>query len=165
MQRITFVRGHLLIFDRSAMNSVFTNTCLSQTWLMSLKGQKIKLNIPSVRRVNQGWIYNVTATSEISALKCGAKYPRITPLKYRRKNPRLYLSEIKPLGLIHIQSLVSIWAPGFHNLVLTAVIGESSFVLVSCVMRAWTRSAELTYIWLPALFVQSKPERLSCVAL
>lgn len=38
---------------------------------------------------------------------------------------------------------------------------ESSFVLVSCVMCAWTRSAGLTYIWMPALSAQSKPELLS----
>lgn len=143
------------------MNSVFTKTRLSQTWLMSLKGQKIKLNIHRVSHVNHSMvscIYNATAISEISALKRGAKYPCITALKYRPKNPRLYFSEIKPLGLIHIQSLVTSWAVGLYNLVLTAVIGESCFVLVSCEMRAWTRSVELTYIWLPALSAQSKPE-------
>lgn len=96
-------------------------------------------------------------------MKCGAKYPCITPLKYRPKNPRLYFSEIKPLGLIHIQSLVSSWAVGLYNLVLMAVIGESCFVLVSCVMRAWTRSVELTYIWLPALSAQSKNQSFSLV--
>lgn len=128
---------------------------------MSLKGQKIKLNIHRVSHVNHSMvscIYNATAISEISTLKCGAKYPCITALKYRPKNPRLYFSEIKPLGLIHIQSLVTSWAVGLYNLVLTAVIGESCFVLVSCEMRAWTRSVELTYIWLPALSAQSKPE-------
>lgn len=89
-------------------------------------------------------------------MKCRPKYPCITPLKYRPKNPRLYFSEIKPLGLIHIQSLVSSWAVGLCNLVLMAVIGESCFVLVSCVMRAWTRSVKLTYIWLPALSAKLK---------
>lgn len=55
---------------------------------MSLKGQKIKLSIPCVRHVNHSvvsCIYNVTAISEITALKCGAKYPCITALKYRPK--------------------------------------------------------------------------------
>ena len=110
-------------------------------------------------------IYNVTEISEITASKCRAKYPCITALKYRPKNPRLYFSEIKPLGLIHIQSLVSSRAVGLYNLVLMAVIGKSSFVLVSCVMRAWTRSVELTYIWRPALSAQSKPDLLSCFVL
>lgn len=73
------------------------------------------------------------------------------------------MGKIKPLGLIHIQSLVSSCAAGLHNLVLTAVVGESCFVLVSCVTRAWTQSVELTYIWLPALSAQSKkPVRLPC---
>lgn len=150
------------------MNSIFTKTRLSQTCLMSLEGQKIKPSIPHVSHVNHSMvscIYNVTAISEITTLKCGAKYPCITAVKYRPKNPRLYFSEIKPLGLIHIQSLVSSWAVGFYNLVLTAVIGESCFVLVSCMMRAWTRSVELTYIWLPALSEQSKPQLLSCFLL
>lgn len=55
---------------------------------MSLKGQKIKLSIPCDRHVNHSvvsCIYNVTAISEITALKCGAKYPCITALKYRPK--------------------------------------------------------------------------------
>ncbi len=128
----------------------------------------IKLSVPHVSHVNHGMvccICNVTAISEITSLKCRAKYPCITALKYRRKNPRLYFSEIKPLGLIHIQSLVSSWAVGLYNLVLTAVIGESCFVLVSCVMRAWTRSVELTYIWLPALSEQSKPQLHTCFLL
>lgn len=135
---------------------------------MSFKGQEIKLNIPCVRHVNHAMvicIYNVAALSEITTLKCGAKYPCITTLKYRPKNPRLYFSEIKPLGLIHIQSLVCSWAVSLYNLVLVAVIGQSCFVLVTCMMRAWTRSVELTYIWMIALSAQSKPELLSCSVL
>lgn len=115
---------------------------------MSLKGQKIKPNIPHVNDVN---LRDVTAAPEITALKCATKYPSITVVKYRPKYPRLYFSEIKPLGLIHIQSPVSSWAVGLCNLVLRAVIGESCFVLVSCVMRARPRSVDSTYIWLPAL--------------
>lgn len=148
--------------------AAFTKTHPSQTWLMSLKGQKIKLNIPHVSHVNHSMvscIYNLTAISEIIALKRRTKYPCITAMKYRPKNPRLYFSEIKPLGLIHIQSLVSSWAVGLYNLVVMAIIGESSFVLVSCVMRAWTRSVELTYIWLHALSAQSKSQLLSCFVL
>lgn len=135
---------------------------------MSLKGQKIKLDIPHVSHVNHSMgscIYNIIAISEITAMKCRSKFPCITALKYRPKNPRLYFSEIKPLGLIHIQSLDSSGAVGLHNLVLTGVIGESCFVLVSCAMRAWTRSVELTYIWLTALSAQSKPKLLCCFVL
>lgn len=88
----------------------------------------------------------------------GLNTPALRLLKYRPKNPRLYFSEIKPLGLIHIQSLVTSRAAGLSNLVLAAVIGKSCFVLVSCEMRAWIRSVGLTYIWLPALSAQSKPE-------
>lgn len=109
--------------------SVFTDTRPSQTLLMSLRGQKIKLDTPRVSHVNHNMvscIYNVTAISEITALKCVSKYPCITALKYRPKNPRLYLSEIKPLGLIHIQSLVCSRAVGLYNLVLTAVMGKAA---------------------------------------
>lgn len=81
-------------------------------------------------------------------------------MKYRPKNPRLYFGEIKPLGLIHIQSLVTSRAVGLHNLVPAAVIGKSCFVLVSCEMAARMRSVCLTYIWLSAPSAQSK-QRLS----
>lgn len=158
----------LLICCWSVMNSVFTKTRLSQTWLMSLKGQKIKLNIPDVSHVNHSrviCIYNVRAITEIMVFKCGAKYPCITTLKYRLKYPSLYFSEIKPLGLIHIQSLVSSWAVSLNNLVLVVVIGESCFVLVTCVMKAWTWSVKLTYIWLTALSAPSNPEILTCFVL
>lgn len=48
------------------MKSILTKTRLSQTWLMSLKGQKIKLNIHHVSHVNRSMgIYNATAISEI----------------------------------------------------------------------------------------------------
>lgn len=147
------------------MNPIFTATRLSQTGLMSLKGRKIKLNIPHVSHVNQTCIYSVTAIPEINALKCRPKYPCFTALKYRPQNPRLYFSEIKPLGLIHILSLVSSRDAGLYNLVLVSVIGESCFVLVSCIVRAWARSVELTYIWLPALSARSKPGLFSCVKL
>lgn len=126
---------------------------------MSLRGQKIKLNIHHVSHVSHrmvSCIYNAGAISEITALKCGPKYPCITLLKYRPKNPRLYFSEIKPLGLIHIQSLVTRRAVGLYNLVLTAVIGKSCFVLVSCEIGARIRSVWSTYIWLSALSAQSK---------
>lgn len=144
-------------------SSIFGKTQPSQTWLMSLRGQKIKLNIHHVSHVNHrmvSCIYNAGAISEITALQCGAKYPCITPLKYRPKNPRLYFSEIKPLGLIHIQSLVTSRAVGLYNLVLAAVIGKSCFVLVSCEIGAWIRSVWLTYIWLSALSAQSKTKAL-----
>lgn len=62
---------------------------------LSLKGQKIKVNIPHVRHVNHSMvicIYSVTAISEITALKCGAKYPCITTLKYRPKKIQDYAS-------------------------------------------------------------------------
>lgn len=88
--------------------------------------------------------------------KCGTKYPCITLLKYRPKNPRLYFSEIKPLGLIHIQSLVTRRAAGLYNLVPAAVIGKSCFVLVSCKIGTRIRSGWLTYIWPSALSAQSK---------
>lgn len=96
---------------------------------MSLKVEKIKLNVQRVRRVShntESCIFTVAAVSEINALKRTTKYPCITVLKYRPKNPRLYFSEIKPLGLIHIQSLVSSWALGLCNPVLMAVVGKAA---------------------------------------
>lgn len=96
-------------------------------------------------------IYNGGAISEITALKCGAKYPCITPLKYRPKNPRLYFSEIKPLGLIHIQSLVTRWVVGLYNLVPAAVIGKSCFVLVS------REIGGLDTVWLVDLYLAVCP--------
>lgn len=113
------------------MKSLSPKASLSQTWLMSLKGEKIKLNVQRVRRVShnmESCIFTVAAVSEITALKRRTKYPCITVLKYRPKNPRLYFSEIKPLGLIHIQSLVSSWALGLCNPVLMAVVGKSCFI-------------------------------------
>lgn len=113
------------------MVSLSPKASLSQTWLMSLKGEKIKLNVQRVRRVNhnmESCIFTVAAVSEITALKRRTKYPCITVLKYRPKNPRLYFSKIKPLGLIHIQSLVSSWALGLCNPVLMAVVGKSCFI-------------------------------------
>lgn len=143
---------------------IFGTTRPSRSRLASLRGQKIKPDIHRVSRVNHCMvrcIYNAGAISEITALKCGAKYPCITPLKYRPKNPRLYFSEIKPLGLIHIQSLVTSRVVGFYNLVPAAVIGKSCFVLVSCEIGAWIRSGWLTYIWLSALSAQSKATALT----
>lgn len=113
------------------MKSVSPKASLSQTWLMSLKGEKIKLNAQRVRCVShnmESCIFTVAAVSEITALKRRTKCPCITVLKYRPKNPRLYFSEIKPLGLIHIQSLVSSWALGLCNPVLMAVVGKSCFI-------------------------------------
>lgn len=141
---------------------VFGEARPSHSRLLSLRGRKIKPNIHHVSHVNHrmvSCVYNAGAISEITALKCRAKYPCITPLKYRPKNPRLYFSEIKPLGLIHIQSLVTSRVVGFYNLVPAAVIGKSCFVLVSCERGAWIRSGWLTYIWLSALSAQSKASR------
>lgn len=60
--------------------------------------------------------------------KSRTKYAWITALKYRpKKNPRLYFTEIKPLGLIHIQSLVTSRALGLYNPALMAV-GKSCFI-------------------------------------
>lgn len=62
---------------------------------MSLKGQKIKLNIHHVSHVNHNMascIYNAIAISEITTLKRRAKYPCITTLKYRPKKIQDYTS-------------------------------------------------------------------------
>lgn len=67
-------------FAAPLMNSVFTKTCLSQTRLMSLMGQKIKPNIPHVRHVNHSvvsCIYNVTAISEITLWNAGLNTPAL----------------------------------------------------------------------------------------
>lgn len=58
------------------MSSVLIKTCLSQTWWMSLKGQKVKLsNLPSpihvrhVCHIMASRVHNATAMSEIMAFE------------------------------------------------------------------------------------------------